>query len=804
MIGTTVNHYKILEKLGEGGMGVVYKAEDTSLKRTVALKFLAFELTRDQEAKERFVHEAQAASALEHNNICSVHEIGETEDGRLFIAMSCYDGELLKSRMESGPLPVDLAIDIALQTAQGLAKAHSTGIIHRDVKPANIFITNDGTVKLLDFGLAKLSSQTRLTKTGKTVGTAAYMSPEQTRGDEVDQRTDIWSLGVVIYEMLSGKLPFPGDYEQAIIYGILNAEPEPLTALQAGIPLQLQRIVEKATAKNPDKRYQRAEEIIADLQSLKSEIKSGTARPPLFGFRLPRKKRAYMYGTVAVILSVLVAIQLFLPGGTGERINSIAVLPLVNLSGNPEQEYFADGMTDELITNLAKVRALKVISRTSVMQYKDTKKPLPQIARELNVDAVIEGSVLREGNEVRISAQLIQASTDQHMWADSYQRDLRNVLAMQEEIASAITERVRAAVTTTERARLASARAVNPKSYEAYLKGQFYISKMTEDGYEKGLAYLNQAVALDSTNPKAYAALALAYSIIGHERHPDAFDQARAATQKVEQLGGEPMADMYSAWSMKKLYSDWDYSGAEIDLKRAIELNPSFGEAQRDYSWYLYLIGKRDEALARMKTAQGVDPLNALFYADRAWQYWWMGKHDKAIEEAHKSLELDSNFNEGLAVLGYVYADKGMYDEALALHRKLAVIDPYWRWCLVTTLIKSGNEAEARKTLAKFLAEKPEPTGGWDGWFLTDIYAALGDKNSAFRWLELAYKGRMSFLPWINDNVLYKPLHGDPRFQAMVRRMNLPDRQMSSASSIFTQRFASGRVFAGTSTRGAR
>ena len=268
MIGTTVNHYKILEKLGEGGMGVVYKAEDTSLKRTVSLKFLAFELTRDQEAKERFVHEAQAASALEHNNICSVHEIGETEDGRLFIAMSCYDGELLKSRMESGPLPVDLAIDIALQTAQGLAKAHSTGIIHRDVKPANIFITNDGTVKLLDFGLAKLSSQTRLTKTGKTVGTAAYMSPEQTRGDEVDQRTDIWSLGVVIYEMLSGKLPFPGDYEQAIIYGILNAEPEPLTALQAGIPLQLQRIVEKATAKNPDKRYQRAEEIIADLQTV--------------------------------------------------------------------------------------------------------------------------------------------------------------------------------------------------------------------------------------------------------------------------------------------------------------------------------------------------------------------------------------------------------------------------------------------------------------------------------------------------------------------------------------------------------
>jgi tetratricopeptide (TPR) repeat protein len=398
---------------------------------------------------------------------------------------------------------------------------------------------------------------------------------------------------------------------------------------------------------------------------------------------------------------------------------------------------------------------------------------LPQIAKELNVDALIEGSVLREGGQVRITAQLIQASTNQHLWAESYQRDLRGVLALQGEIASVIADKVRVAVTPNERTRLASARPVNPEAYEAYLKGKFYVNKMTPEGYEKGLAYMQQAIDKDPTNPLPHAGLALAYSVIGHDRFPDAFARARAATQKALELD-ENLAKAQEALAEGKLYEEWDWTGAEQAFRRVLTLNPNLPEAHAHYGWYLQLVGRMDASLAEMRRAQELDPLTPMYTAWLGWEYWCAGQNDKAIEEARKSLELDPNFNEGLALLGYAYAEKGMYAEAIAAHQKLAATDPAWKWPLARTYAQAGRKDEARRTLAKFLGEKPKPTGAQAGWFLAEIYAALGEKDEAFRWLEAAYKERNSLMPWIRDNPAYAPLRSDPRFQDLVRRMNFP------------------------------
>ncbi|HEX9903119.1 MAG TPA: protein kinase [Acidobacteriota bacterium] len=783
MIGQTFGHYRILEKIGEGGMGVVYRAHDESLDRDIALKVLPASSFQDPAARARLLREARIASQLNHPHICTIHEVSEAE-GQVYIAMEYVEGQPLSARLAAGPMPQEQVLRFGIQLAEALGQAHGRDVLHRDFKSANVIITKEGRAKVLDFGLAKrltegeLGEATRslasLTSPGILTGTLAYMSPEQLGGQQADARSDIWSLGVVLYEMAAGGQPFQGQTGFELSSEILNKKPRPLPAQ---VPPELRAVIERCLEKEPGRRFQRASEVQSALEA----IQKGTVSPWVaWRYWLARHLGLVLAGAAIVLAVILVGLNVaglrtwLLGGGQTLKFTSLAVLPLENLSGDKEQDYFADGMTEELITNLAKVSALKVVSRTSVMQYKGTKKPLPQIAKELNVEVVIEGSVIREGGRVRVTAQLIQASTDKHLWADRYERDLTSVLGLQSEIAGTIADKIHAALTPTERAQLAAARPVNPEAYEAYLKGKYYLNKMTEDGYEKGLAYLNQAVEKDPTNPQSYAALALAYSIMGHERHPDAFERAKAAARKAEELGGNPPAEMYLASGMTKLYSDWDYAGAEKELRRAMELNSSLGEAHRDYAWYLHLTGRGEEALAKMKRAQEVEPLNPLFYADRGWQYWWMGKNDQALEETRKSLELDPNFNEGLAVLGYAYADKGMFDEAIAAHQKLATVDPTWRWCLVETLAQAGRKDEARQTLAKFLAQKPAPAGGWDGWFIAEIYTLLGDKNEAFRWLEAAYKERNSLLPWINQNPFYVPLHDDPRFQDLVRRINPP------------------------------
>ncbi len=458
MIGKTISHYKILEKLGGGGMGVVYAAEDTKLKRKVALKFLPPEITCNDEIKKRFIHEAQTASALDHPNICTIHEIDEIKpttkepgNGQMFIVMACYEGESLKIKIARGPLKVAETIDIAMQIAEGLAKAHQKGIVHRDIKPANILVTEDGIVKIVDFGLAKLTGRTMLTKEGTTLGTVVYMSPEQARGEKVDHRTDIWSFGVMLYEMVTGQLPFRGEYEQAVVYSILNEDPEPPTALRSGMTMEMERIILKSLAKKPEGRYQHVDEMLVDLKSIRAktmpkgetiEAKTEVIRTDKPSRKPNPRRRIAIFG-ILLLLIVTATVYLWVQKTWQPFIHQkvskkIAILPLINLTGDPSQTYFCDGMTEQLITNLSRVPELKVIARTSVMRYKNTKKDIRQISKELDAPYVLEGSVRKSDKRVRITAQLIEAKEGTHLWANDYDRNLRDIFAIQDDVSQSI------------------------------------------------------------------------------------------------------------------------------------------------------------------------------------------------------------------------------------------------------------------------------------------------------------------------------------------------------------------------------
>jgi len=768
--------YRIVGEIGRGGMGVVYKAEDIKLKRAVALKFLPQQWTSDGDARERFVQEARAASALDHPNICNIHEIEETEDGRMYIAMACYDGESLRDKIKRGPLKKEDALDIVLQVARGMAKAHQKGIIHRDLKPANILVTEEGVAKVVDFGLAKLAGQVKLTREGTTVGTVAYMSPEQAKGEAVDQCTDIWSLGVVLYETLSGRLPFKGEYERSMIHSILSHDPEPITRIRKDIPGELNLVLGKALEKRAADRYQSMGDFLADLEAVAGGLRPIRAKAhPLRG-RIFGVRRSHAFAGIAG-LAVLIALAVIGPFRKhAQAYDSIAWLPLENLSGDPEQDSLAESIHDELLTNLAGLSGLKkVIARSTVMIYKGSNTPPQKIAQALDVNCLITGALRLAGERIRVTAQMIDPATGAQVWARSYERSVRDIVLLENEIVAAIAREVHLPLTSGERSRLASSRPVDPEAYAAYTKGRFYLNKPAPEEYEKGLTYMQQAIDKDPTNPLPYAALALGYCLIGHGTNPppDAFARAKAAALKAEELGGT-LAETVAALGQIKLFEEWDWAGADKDLQHAIALNPSLPEAQRMYAWYLLLIGRNDEAIAAMTRAVEVDPLNAYWCSDLAWQLWALGRNQEAMDATQKALELDPNFNQALCWQGYLYSEKGMSSEAIAAHQKLAAVSPPWRWALVRTYAQAGRKDEAMKLLTEYLAQR-KATGRWAGWFLGEIYAALGDKDEAFRWLDAAVKERMTFIPWIRQNPAFGPLRADPRFQDLVRYMNLPE-----------------------------
>ena len=776
LIGRKVGSFEITKVIGQGGMGIVYLAHDTKLKRSVAIKSMPAQLKDDSTAQERFRREAELLASLNHPNIAVIYEIIEQDDGTGYLVLEHVPGETLSESIKHEPLELEEALSIGQQIAEAVSAAHEKGVVHRDLKPGNIKITPDGRVKVLDFGLAKSSvgegTDIEITSTepGHIIGTPAYMSPEQARGKPTDKRSDIWSFGCIMYQMLTGQLPFEGETATDTLARIIERQPD-WELLPNEAPESIRLLLRHCLQKNQDERLGDITEAAIEISKT---LNLSAARPaaPVGS----RWRWAIAIGFVAVAIVVGLNISWWreqLPGGVSPgRIESLAVLPLENRSDDPNQEYFADGMTDALMTELSKIGALRVISRQSAMRYKGSDKSLPEIAQELDVDAVVEGSVLRIGERVRVTAQLIGAVPERHLWADNYDRDFGDALILSSEVAQAIAGEIKVAVTPTEQIRLASARRINPETYEAYLKGMFYLNKFTPEGAEKGLDYLHQAIERDPADPLPYAGLALGYSIIGHgpAPSPEAWPRAKAAALKALELDNT-LAEAHAALAEVKLYYHWNWTGVEQDFQRALKLNPNLADVHAQYAWYLVLFGRLDEGLAEMKRAQELDPLRPIYSAWLGRQHWWAGQDKEAIDWARKSLELNPDFPVGLCVLGDVYATKGMYEEAIALHQKARSIAPDWRWSLGHTYALAGQRDEALKVLSE-LGEEYQQKNPWG---VAEIYAALGEKDEAFRCLEAGYKSRHNWIPWMRWNRNYEPLRNDPRFDELLRRMNIPE-----------------------------
>ena len=761
MIGQNISHYRIVEKLGGGGMGVVYKAEDTRLRRFVALKFLPPDIARDPQVLARFQREAQAASALNHPNICTIYDIGE-QDGQAFIAMEFLDGMTLKQFLGAKPLDSEKLFDVSIDIAAGLEAAHSRGIIHRDIKPANVFVTKLGHTKILDFGLAKVSSSayssgsasvetgdTRtieeqfLTSPGSTIGTVAYMSPEQVGGKDLDPRTDLFSFGVVLYEMATGSLPFRGDTSGVIFRDILDRPPVPPSRVNPDVSPRLEEIIQKCLEKDPENRYQSAKELSVDLRRLVDSSKVSSA------LSAPRKRHKIAPAVIsaALIVSALVGLSVggwrFLKPTGPIHIESLAVLPFENFSRDAQQEYFADGMTEAVITEVAQISGLKVTSRTSVMQYKHTTKPLRQIAKELGVDAVLEGSVQRAGGRVAVTVQLIQGSTDRHLWAKSYDREMSDILVLERQVAQTVAEEVGVKLGASQQAYIASARSVNPDSHQDYLLGLHYLKSGTREGTEKAVDYFQAAIAKDSNHALSYAGLANAYRSLSslYMAPMDAMPKAKAAATKAIELD-ETLAEPHSSLGTLKLFYDWDWPGAEKEFQRAIQLNPSLVEAHLGYATYLSTLGRFDDALAEDNLAVSLDPASPRARAAALSHTYLAHRFDQAADQCRNVIELTPNLGTAHAILGLALSFKGRFPEAISETENGARLSgsPSHLAMVGYVYAKAGKRNEARKVIERLIElSKQRYVCSFD---VAGIFVGLAEPDGAFQWLNKAYTER--------------------------------------------------------------
>ena len=768
MIGQTISHYKIIEKLGEGGMGVVYKAEDTKLKRIVALKFLPSSVSAGDEVKQRFIHEAQAASALNHTNICSIHTIEEFEKQQ-FIDMEFVEGKTLGVMLKEKELSLKEVVDIVLQIAEGLNAAHKKGIVHRDIKPDNIMVTDERIVKIMDFGLAKLKGSSKLTKTHSTLGTLSYMSPEQARGEEVDQRTDIFSFGVVLYEMITGRRPFKGEHEAAIIYSLVNETPEPLARYKTNVPNDLQRIIDKALSKERSERYQHIDEMIADLQRVRRETSNIATSAP---------QKSKIFWIVALIIAVLtvVGVYFFYPklASTPANRKSIAVLPFKNLSSSKEDEYFSDGIAEDIRTQLSNIADLKVISQQGVLRYKNSDKNINEIGKELGVATVLEGSVQHAGSQVRINAQLIDASDESHIWADKYDKEMTQIFSIQSEVAQKIAEMLRAKLLPTEKARIEKKPTNNTEAYQLYLKGRFHWNKRTLANNKTAIKYFTQAIEKDSQYALAYAGLASTYVLLPEYTVPakEALPKAEAAAQKALELD-PTLAEPHAVMGSIKIY-EWDWADAEAEFKKAIELDPNSPTAHQWYSNYLIILGRPEEALAEIKCAQRLDPLSLIINLCVGRVLFEIGQFDRGIEQYKKTLDLDPNFPWAYLYLGIVYEQQGEYDQAITAFKRaitLAGGDLEVLADLGHAYAKAGRKSDALEVLAKLLRYSKQ--GNSVSCEIALVYNGLGDKRNTFQWLERALRERNNGCVSLKVAPVWNNLRSDPRFIALLQKMGV-------------------------------
>ncbi len=817
--------YKLLSLLGKGGMGEVYLAHDTRLGRKVALKLLPPEFTDHKDRLRRFEQEARAASSLNHPNIITIYEIGRIDDTH-FIAAEFVEGQTLRRRLNSAQMTLRDALDVAIQVADALAAAHAVGITHRDIKPENLMVRPDGLVKVLDFGLAKLTESRAVlaapdaltapearTEPGAVMGTAQYMSPEQARGRELDGRTDIFSLGVTLYEIIAGRPPFDGATTIDVLAAMLNQEPAPLAQYNDAVPEELDRIVSKALNKDREERYRNAGELLADLKDLRQELelearlarddgRLGAAPLPhhrpgqqtarieatqtgvsqtvratsgfkqFFG-RIKSRRMGVIITLAALALAALAGVRYF--SGKGAReINSLAVLPFVNSGADPEVEYLCDGLTESLINRLSQLSHLKVMSRGSAFRYKGRDLDARAIGRELGVDAVLTGKVTQRGDELLIQVDLVDAADSSQIWGERYSRRRTGVLA-EEEIVQEVSLRLRPELPAGERQRLVRRYTANTEAYHLYLHGRNIWNKRRRQDYPKAIEYYNQALEKDPAYALAYIGLADCYVLgAGAASGAEAFSRAKAAALKALEID-ETLAEAHASLGAVKMFYEWDFQAAETEFKRAIALSPNYPTTYQWYADALTMTGRADEALTRMEQAMELDPLSLSVIRDKGRLYYYTRRYDEAAALCRKALDLDSGFYPAIVTLGDTLLQKKMYQEAIANYRNAVDLSHgmgLMRALLANAYAASGNGGAAQKMLDELLtATGNRPIPAFD---VAVVYMGMGQRDKAFEWLEKAYQERFYRLVYIGVDPLFDPLRSDERFKDLLRRIGLP------------------------------
>ena len=790
--GRMVGPYRVLERVGGGGMGVVHKAHDERLDRAVAIKFLQPHLGADKVAADRFRLEARAVAALEHSNICTVHEIGEEADGTLFLVMPLYDGETLQQRIARGPLPVAEAVGIAAQVARGLAKAHARGIIHRDVKPSNVFLTSDGVAKLLDFGIAKLADVTLTGAAVGPLGTIAYMSPEQARGDRLDERTDVWSLGVMLYEMLTGHRPFASAAAMAVLDAILHADPPPVTAHRPDVPPALDRAVRTALAKSPDERYESAHALEADLAALglTAGVSGGSGSAAVGGRRRrsPRARRVAGL-TIALVSIGAIATAMWLSPWTGRPAASaaavpatIAVLPFVDRSPQGDQDYFSDGISEELIATLARVSGLRVASRTSAFAFKGREVDVRTVGTQLGVGTVLEGSVRRAGDRLRITAQLVNVTDGYTLWTETYDRPAGDAFAVQQEIARAIAQTLRVRLVGTAADSLAH-EAPDAEAYDLYLKGRhaLYLKgryawySRTEEGLRTATDFFEQAIAQAPMYARAHSGLADAYAVLGfydYLRPTDAFPRAEAAARRAIELD-DKLAAPHATLGYVELYHGWNFGRGEEEFRQAIALEPNYSTAHQWYANLLTAAGRLPEAEAAMRRAQEIDPLSLIASAALGWVLYHAGDQPAALAQFRQTLELNPQYAVAHLWSGWALQEVDSMRAAVDAHRRaMAVTDSGGLYIasLARSLALAGERTEAEALLRRL--ESRGDSGLYvPSYEIAKVHLALGHADQALTLLDRARRERSHSMVFLRVDPQLKRLRSDPRFARLVQQV---------------------------------